>query len=89
MIVYLNGENGSAYILLQVYHQLIEWSSLRGAHELCIERYGSALRLHRWSRSEYRSKIWAELYFHTWEGMSPNDTLWPVRQYVLTWFSYL
>ncbi len=27
------------------------WFSLRGAHELCIGREGSALQLKRWSRS--------------------------------------
>jgi hypothetical protein len=39
-----------------------------GAHELCIEREGSALQLKRWSRSEQCSKLWAALYFLTWEG---------------------
>ncbi len=44
------------------------WFSLHGAHELCISREGSALQLKRWSRSEQCSKLWAVLYFLTWEG---------------------
>lgn len=39
-----------------------------GAHELCIEREGSALQLKRWSRSENCGKLWVALYFLTWEG---------------------
>jgi len=43
-----------------------------GAHELCIGREGSALQLKRWSRSEQCSKLWAALYFLTWEGESAS-----------------
>jgi hypothetical protein len=39
-----------------------------GAHELRIEREGSALQLKRWSHSDQCSKLWAVLYFQTWEG---------------------
>lgn len=43
--------------------------SLRGVHELCINREGSALQLKRWSQSERCGKPWALLCFLTWEGM--------------------
>lgn len=44
------------------------YSSLQGAHELRISREGAALSLERWSHSANRSKLWARLYFPTWEG---------------------
>ncbi|EFW98664.1 hypothetical protein CMQ_4516 [Grosmannia clavigera kw1407] len=43
--------------------------SVRGIHELCISRDGSCLVLKRWSQSEGCSKLWAVLYFITWEEM--------------------
>jgi hypothetical protein len=44
------------------------WFSLRGAHELCVERNGSCLLFWRWSASEQCTKKWASLCFLTWEG---------------------
>ncbi|KAJ4271743.1 hypothetical protein NW762_000449 [Fusarium torreyae] len=45
------------------------WFSLRGAHELCVERSGSSLRFWRWSPSEQCAKLWANLCFMTWEEL--------------------
>ena len=42
--------------------------STRGVHELCIERDGNCLVIKRWSFSERCAKMWALLYFLTWEG---------------------
>lgn len=44
--------------------------SMFGVHELCIERDGSCLVLKRWSYTERCAKLWALLYFLTWEGRS-------------------
>ncbi|RBQ72412.1 hypothetical protein FVER14953_00841 [Fusarium verticillioides] len=45
------------------------WFSLRGAHELCVERNGSSLQFWRWSSSEHCPKMWANLCFMTWEEL--------------------
>ena len=42
--------------------------AVRGVHELVISRDGSALELKRWSNNSRTSKLWAALYFITWEG---------------------
>lgn len=68
LMVFLNPANQSPYLLIRTFHQGNPWFSLRGAHELCISREGSALQLKRWSRSEHCSKLWAVLFFLTWEG---------------------
>jgi len=68
IMVFLNPVNQSPYLLIRTFHQGNPWFSLRGAHELCINREGSALQLKRWSRSEQCSKLWAVLFFLTWEG---------------------
>ncbi|KAJ9138539.1 hypothetical protein NKR19_g7821 [Coniochaeta hoffmannii] len=69
IMVFLNPVNQSPYLLIRTFHQGNPWFSLRGAHELCINREGSALQLKRWSRSEQCSKLWAVLFFLTWEEM--------------------
>lgn len=46
------------------------WFSLRGVHELCIQRENDSIQFKRWSRSENCSKLWATLRFQTWEGTS-------------------
>lgn len=43
--------------------------SMYGVHNLCVERDGSCLVLKRWSYTERCAKMWALLYFLTWEGM--------------------
>ncbi|CAK7198384.1 hypothetical protein SEUCBS139899_001045 [Sporothrix eucalyptigena] len=43
--------------------------SMRGVHEVCIERDGSCLVLKRWSYAERCPKLWAVLYFLTWEEL--------------------
>lgn len=63
-----NPINKSPYLLIRSYWKSNPWFSLRGAHELVINREGSALQLKRWSQSEKRSKPWAVLFFQTWEG---------------------
>ncbi|KAI8630562.1 hypothetical protein F5Y19DRAFT_474352 [Xylariaceae sp. FL1651] len=46
------------------------WVSIRGLHELSIERESSSvLLLSRWSQSEGRKKAWASLSFLTWEEL--------------------
>ena len=65
--------NQSPYLLIRTIQDGSLWFSLRGVHELCIGREGSALQLKRWSRSDQCSKLWAALYFLTWEGMPEPD----------------
>ncbi|KAK3695214.1 hypothetical protein B0T22DRAFT_508272 [Podospora appendiculata] len=69
ILVFLNSVNQSPYLLIRTIQGGTPWFSMRGAHELCISREGSALQLKRWSRSEQCSKLWAVLYFLTWEEM--------------------
>ncbi|GKT89613.1 hypothetical protein Ct61P_07463 [Colletotrichum tofieldiae] len=68
-MTYLNLVNHTPYILLRTYHLGAPWFSLRGTHELVIQREENCLQLKRWSVSERMPKIWASLYFKTWEGM--------------------
>lgn len=67
-MVYLNVMNQCAFLLIRTFHMGSPWFSLRGAHELCIQREGSSLQLRRWSQTAQASKPWAWLYFKTWEG---------------------
>ncbi|RDA94106.1 hypothetical protein CP533_6590 [Ophiocordyceps camponoti-saundersi (nom. inval.)] len=69
LTAFLNGRDQSPYLLLRILVRGTPWFAVRGAHELCIDRDGSSLRLKRWSRSEGRSKIWVVLYFLTWEEL--------------------
>jgi hypothetical protein len=69
LIVYLDGKDRCPYFLLRTFHMGGPWYSKHGVHELCIEREGSSLRLKRWSKSEGCSKLWAVLYFMTWEEL--------------------
>ncbi|KAK4648740.1 uncharacterized protein QC761_114240 [Podospora bellae-mahoneyi] len=50
IVVYLNSVDQSPYLLMRTMQGDIPWFSLFGAHELCINREGSALQLKRWSR---------------------------------------
>ncbi|PHH73581.1 hypothetical protein CDD82_5381 [Ophiocordyceps australis] len=68
LIIYRDAEDQSACLLIRVFEQGIPWFSMRGVHELCIERDRSSLHLKRWSFSEGHSKAWAVLCFTTWEG---------------------
>jgi hypothetical protein len=70
LVVYLSSVDQCRYFLLRTMQNNTPWYSLFGAHELCIEREGSALQLKRWSRSEQCSKLWVALYFLTWEEMA-------------------
>jgi hypothetical protein len=69
--VFMNPVNNAPYLQTRTLssNNLLPLYSLRGAHELCISREGSALQLKRWSRSEQCSKLWAVLSFLTWEEM--------------------
>ncbi|KAK5651732.1 hypothetical protein OQA88_11694 [Cercophora sp. LCS_1] len=69
IVVFLNSADQCPYLLMRTIQGGTPWFSLLGAHELCIGREGSALQLKRWSRSEQCSKLWAALYFLTWEEM--------------------
>lgn len=70
LTAYENGLDRSPYLLIRLMNPEMggAWFSLRGFHELCIEREGSSLVLKRWSRSSFSSKNWAILNFKTWEG---------------------
>lgn len=72
IVVFLNSADQCPYLLMRTIQGGNPWFSLLGAHELCIGREGSALQLKRWSRSEQCSKLWAALYFLTWEGQNPR-----------------
>ncbi|KAH7269809.1 uncharacterized protein BKA55DRAFT_588418 [Fusarium redolens] len=67
LIVYQSGRDRCPYFLLRTFHMGTPWFSLRGAHELCVERNGSSLQFWRWSSSEQCPKMWANLCFMTWE----------------------
>ncbi|KAL2020157.1 hypothetical protein VTK56DRAFT_8681 [Thermocarpiscus australiensis] len=69
IVGFLSSVDQCPYFLMRTMQGDTPWFSLLGAHELCIEREGSALQLKRWSRSEQSSKLWAALYFLTWEEM--------------------
>ncbi|SPO00898.1 uncharacterized protein DNG_03646 [Cephalotrichum gorgonifer] len=57
------------HLSLVTSHQGIQWLAVRGVHELRIQRKHSAVELWRWSESTQTSKLWAALYFITWEEM--------------------
>ncbi|KAK1671204.1 hypothetical protein BDP55DRAFT_696994 [Colletotrichum godetiae] len=69
LMAYLNYVNQTPYFLLRTYHQGGQWFSLLGTHELYIRREGSALLLDRYSASLMGPKLWASLYFKTWEEL--------------------
>jgi hypothetical protein len=71
VIAYENGLDRSPYLLIRLINTEGggAWFSMRGFHELCIEREGSSLILKRWSRTAHTSKNWAILNFKTWEGL--------------------
>lgn len=69
LIVYQSGRDRCPYFLLRTFHMGTPWFSLRGAHELCVERNGSSLQFWRWSSSEHCPKMWANLCFMTWEEL--------------------
>ncbi|KAF5600136.1 hypothetical protein FPANT_2714 [Fusarium pseudoanthophilum] len=69
LIVYQSGRDRCPYFLLRTSHMGTPWFSLRGAHELCVERNGSSLQFWRWSSSEHCPKMWANLCFMTWEEL--------------------
>lgn len=71
LTAYINGVNHAPYLMLRSFYRGREWYSLRGIHELLIQRRRSAVELQRWSHSEERPKLWAALYFLTWEGIVP------------------
>ncbi|KAF4335245.1 hypothetical protein FBEOM_10895 [Fusarium beomiforme] len=69
LIVYQSSRDRCPYFLLRTFHMGTPWFSLRGAHELCVERNGSSLQFWRWSTSEHCAKMWANLCFMTWEEL--------------------
>ncbi|KAF5705214.1 hypothetical protein FGLOB1_8099 [Fusarium globosum] len=82
LIVYQSGRDRCPYLLLRTFHMGTPWFSLRGAHELCVERNGSSLQFWRWSSSEHCPKMWANLCFMTWEVQVANEdlALWGERK---------
>ena len=70
LTVYRNGYDRCPYLLLRTSHMAQPWFSQRGAHQLVVDREGGALHFKRWSKSEKCPKLWAVLYFITWEGMN-------------------
>jgi hypothetical protein len=69
LIVYMDGQDNCPYFLLRTFHMGGPWYSRHGAHELHIDRESGSLRLKRWSKTEACSKLWAVLYFETWEDL--------------------
>jgi len=64
-------EAGAPYMIVTTFHPTLgQICAARGAHELVISRDGSALELKRWSSNSQTSKLWAVLYFITWEGQA-------------------
>ena len=74
LTVYRDGHDRCPYLLLRTSHMAQLWFSLRGAHQLVVDRDGGALHFKRWSKSEKCPKLWAVLYFITWEGMMHSVT---------------
>ncbi|KAK1240830.1 hypothetical protein MKX07_006263 [Trichoderma sp. CBMAI-0711] len=70
LIAYSDGRDGSPYLLLRTFYMGGPWFSVRGVHELCIQRENEAIHFKRWSRSENCSKLWATLRFQTWEELT-------------------
>lgn len=69
LIAYINSANQAPYFIMQSYHMGSQWVSIRGVHELCIQRNHNVVELRRWSRTEGVAKLWASLSFITWEEM--------------------
>ncbi|KAL9484786.1 hypothetical protein ACSS6W_003575 [Trichoderma asperelloides] len=69
LIAYSDGRDGSPYLLLRTFYMGGPWFSLRGVHELCIQRENDSIQFKRWSHSENCSKLWATLRFQTWEEL--------------------
>ncbi|EQL01705.1 hypothetical protein OCS_02581 [Ophiocordyceps sinensis CO18] len=69
LTVYQSGGDNSPYMLLRILDDETPWFSVRGVHELCIQREDNSLQFKRWSRSEGQSKVWAVLCFMTWEEL--------------------
>ncbi|KAL4730358.1 hypothetical protein ACLX1H_002392 [Fusarium chlamydosporum] len=69
LIVYESVQDQCPYFLLRTFHMGTPWFSLRGAHELTVDRNGSCLQFWQWSASEQCTKKWANLCFLTWEEM--------------------
>lgn len=67
--VFINPSNDAPYALLRTYNAGNRWYCLKGIHELRVLRDGSSLQLKRWSHRDNHSKLWALLYFLTWEEM--------------------
>ncbi|KAL6358306.1 hypothetical protein LRP88_08489 [Fusarium phalaenopsidis] len=68
-VLFMRTRDRCPYFLLRIYHMGSPWFSLRGAHELCVERDGSSLQFWRWSPNEGCAKLWANLCFMTWEEL--------------------
>ncbi|KAH0528121.1 hypothetical protein TsFJ059_003023 [Trichoderma semiorbis] len=69
LIAYSDGRDGSPFLLLRTFYMGGPWFSVRGVHELCIQRENDSIQFKRWSRSENCSKLWATLRFQTWEEL--------------------
>lgn len=70
LVAYIGAQDQIPYFLLQTYHMDGPWYSLRGAHEIIIDRDGSNLLFRQWSPAENRSKLWATLCFMSWEELA-------------------
>ncbi|KAH7006217.1 hypothetical protein EDB82DRAFT_111349 [Fusarium venenatum] len=69
LVVYETAQDQCPYFLLRTFHMGTPWFSLRGAHELVVERNGSCLQFWQWSANDQCTKKWASLCFLTWEEM--------------------
>ncbi|KAI0015880.1 hypothetical protein F4780DRAFT_773223 [Xylariomycetidae sp. FL0641] len=70
VVIFLQQEDQTPYLMVRTYHQGEPWVQIRGAHELCIHRErGSRLEFSRWSFSRQEARPWASLCFLTWEEL--------------------
>ncbi|KAH8889487.1 hypothetical protein GQ53DRAFT_216495 [Thozetella sp. PMI_491] len=69
VLAFLNLTNQAPYFITRSMQAEMPFFSMRGAHELVINREGSALQLKRWSHTDQCSKLWAVLFCQTWEEM--------------------
>ena len=69
LVTYVNGVNKASHIMFRTYHLGSQWFCTKGTNEICIKRNRSAIELRRWSHHEGTAKLWAKLYFVTWEEM--------------------
>ncbi|KAJ3536342.1 hypothetical protein NM208_g6767 [Fusarium decemcellulare] len=69
LTIYIDPRDMCPYLILRMTHVGTPWYSVRGCHEICVDRDGSCLQLWRWSTIEQCAKLWARLCFTAWEEL--------------------